>query len=205
MAGRGPAPKPADQRARRNATAAMTRLPSEGRSGKAPRWPLIDDIVTRARRDMWAGKVERLADELEEVLTEGRPVGRLEQRLDQAREELAILELRLAEQRKLERALWRELWRTPQAIQWERLGWTREVAQYVRHKVLAELGELDDAKEARQWSDRLGLTPLALQRLRWEIAEPEAGSEADSGSAAPGAAARRRWADLRVVGDSATS
>jgi hypothetical protein len=28
-------------------------------------------------------------------------------------------------------------------VQWERLGWTRDVAQYVRHKVIGELGDLD--------------------------------------------------------------
>jgi hypothetical protein len=30
-------------------------------------------------------------------------------------------------------------------------------------------------KEARQLGDRLGLTPLALLRLRWEITEDEVG------------------------------
>lgn len=195
MAGMGPAPKPADQRARRNATVATTKLPAEGRTGKLPRWPLIPDIVTTARRDVWAGKVDDLAYELDERLADGQPVGSVERRLDAAREQLAIHEARLREQRKLERAVWRDLWRTPQSVQWERLGWTRDVAQYVRHKVLGELGELDDAKEARQWSDRLGLTPLAMLRLRWEVEQVAEGS----------APARRRGhassrhADLRVV------
>jgi hypothetical protein len=48
-------------------------------------------------------------------------------------------------------------------------GGIRDVAQYVRHKVLAEMGSLDDAREARQWSDRLGLNPAAMMRNRWLI------------------------------------
>jgi len=40
MAGIGPAPKPAGERRRRNATIAMTQLPAEGRQGDCPRFPL---------------------------------------------------------------------------------------------------------------------------------------------------------------------
>lgn len=194
MAGMGPAPKPASQRARRNATIATTKLPREGRQGKTPRWPLIPDIETRARRDVWAAKVEALEAELEAAQDAGKDTGRIEARLDRAREQQAVYEARLAEQARMERTLWRDLWRLPQAVQWERLGWTRDVAQYVRHKVLAELGDLDAAREARQWSDRLGLSPLALLRLRWEIddTEPEQPARPRSRSA--------RYAGLRVVG-----
>jgi hypothetical protein len=56
---------------------------------------------------------------------------------------------------------------------WSELAWSREVAQYVRLKIQGELGNLDAAKEARQWSDRLGLNPLAMLRLRWEIERTE--------------------------------
>jgi hypothetical protein len=75
--------------------------------------------------------------------------------------------------RKLEAALWRDLWKLPQAVAWERLGYTREVALYVRHQVSAELGSLDHAREARMRSDRLGLTPTALRSLQWEIVADE--------------------------------
>lgn len=169
----GPPPKPDDQRRRRNATVAMVRLPAGGRTKRAPNWPLIPDVVMTVRRDLAAAKVERLECDLVELQEAGRPIGALERRLDQAREQLAILNAQLREQRKLEALLWRDLWSTPQSVQWELLGWTRDVAQYVRHKVLGELGDLDSAKEARQWSDRLGLTPMSLLRLRWEIASDE--------------------------------
>jgi hypothetical protein len=76
-----------------------------------------------------------------------------------------------------ERTLWRAIWRTPQAVAWERFGWTVEVALYCRWVALAEAGSLTAATEARQLSDRLGLTPLALLRLRWEIVEDEVGAQ----------------------------
>jgi len=172
VAGMGPPPKPANARARRNATVAMTVLPMQGRGKRnAPPWPLIPDIVTTVRRDLAAAKVLKLEDDLADASPSERPG--IEARLDRARERLAIHEAQLAHQRRLEAVLWRDLWRLPQAVAWERLEWTRDVAQYVRHKVLGELGELADAKEARQWSDRLGLSPMSMLRLRWTVAKDE--------------------------------
>jgi len=71
-----------------------------------------------------------------------------------------------------QRRLWAKLWRTPQAVAWERFEWSRVVARYVR--VVLEAEDELDAKllaEARQLEDRLGLTPLAMLRLRWTVAE----------------------------------
>ena len=69
----GPAPKPDALRRRQNAPLANTvKLPSEGREGVTPDWPLST----------------------------------------------------------VEPATWAELWTTPQAVAWERLGWTRVVARY---------------------------------------------------------------------------
>lgn len=73
-----------------------------------------------------------------------------------------------------DRGLWAELWATPQAAFWERagVGLCRIVARYV---VL--VGEAcSDARllaEVRQLEDRLGLNPLAMRRLGWEIASDE--------------------------------
>lgn len=189
MGGMGPAPKP--ERARRNATVAMTRLPPEGRGKRnAPAWPLIPDVVLGTRHELAVAKVEALELDLVELRDSGLPTGPVERRLDAAREHAAILGAQLREQRKLEALLWRDLWRTPQAVAWERLGWYREVARYVRHTVMAELGDLDAAKEARQWSDRLGLNPLAMLRLRWVVASDEVGAKrAERAAAAPPAPA----------------
>ncbi|MCW2900301.1 MAG: hypothetical protein JWO67_2566 [Streptosporangiaceae bacterium] len=174
MPGMGPPPKSTNARQRRNATFSMTQLPAEGRGPKrAPNWPLAPDVVMTVRRDLAAKKVERLTLDREELQAEGKSITAVERRLDAALEQMYILEAQLKAQRRLETELWRDLWRLPQAVQWYRLKWTRDVAQYVRHKVLAELGDMDAAKEARQWSDRLGLTPLAMLRLRWVVAVDE--------------------------------
>lgn len=173
MAGMGPPPKAGDQRRRRNASVAMTRLPAGGRQGDAPRWPLLADIVTTER----LAAARRLADELELKLLEpdlsGRERSAAQRKHDAAITDANILTAQLDAQDRVEAELWADLWHTPQAVAWERLGWTREVAQYVRWKAKAEQGDLDAAKEARQLADRLGLNPLALLRLRWEVAEDE--------------------------------
>lgn len=144
----------------------MTQLPAGGRTGKTPRWPLGADVVTQAKLRVAQAKVERLLAVVEQI-----PAA--EAQLTRAQERAEVLAQVVEIQRKAEASLWRELWHTPQAVAWERLCWTREVAQYTRWKVLAENGELDAAKEARQLADRLGLTPLAMLRLRWEIAPDE--------------------------------
>lgn len=72
-----------------------------------------------------------------------------------------------------QQGLWRELWRLPAAVVWERIGCAREVAQYVIWKVKAEEGSLRASAEARQLSDRLGLSPLALLRMGCEVAADE--------------------------------
>lgn len=83
----------------------------------------------------------------------------------------------LTEPSERERNVWREVWRTPQAIEWEHLGWAYDAALYVRFLVAAEVPDspsaLRAAAEARQWSDRLGLSPAALLRLRWRIVPDE--------------------------------
>lgn len=184
MAGMGPAPKPANARQRRNATFATTKLPAEGRKGRAPAWPLIPDVVMATRRDLAEAKVALLEDKLTEAELEDKPTARIELQLDRARERLAIIEAQLREQRALEARLWRDLWKLPQAVAWEKLGWLRDVAVYVRHHVLGELGEMDSAKEARQWSDRLGLSPLAMLRLRWEVVTDETAVKREERAAA---------------------
>lgn len=70
---------------------------------------------------------------------------------------------------------WSDLWATPQAVAWERLGWTRTVARYCRVMVEAEkkgasaqlLGQVTTLE------DRLGLTPKAMRMLLWEVVSDE--------------------------------
>jgi hypothetical protein len=86
----------------------------------------------------------------------------------------------LSRQTAAEGKAWSAFWRTPQAAAWAHLQLARTVARYVRALVKAErpgavaflLGEV------RQLEDRLGLTPMAMLRLRWEIEHAAAEVEA---------------------------
>src|SRR5690242_19553073 len=82
-----------------------------------------------------------------------------------------------------EAELWDELWATPQAVAWERLRWLRTVARYVRFEVRAETGDLKAGAEARLLEDRLGLTPQAMLRLRWEVSADEVAEQRDERTA----------------------
>src|ERR1041385_8963039 len=172
MAGMGPAPKPNARR--RNATVATVELPAAGREGATPPWPLLADITLSTQRDT----AQRAADDLELSLDEPTLTGRrrttVQRKADAARDAAAILTAQLVAQERVEAELWEQLWALPQAVEWERAGWTREVAQYVRWKARAEQGDLDASREARQMADRLGLSPLALLRLRWKVAAEDA-------------------------------
>ncbi|ALG06840.1 hypothetical protein [Kibdelosporangium phytohabitans] len=167
----GPPPDPnAIRRGRQGDADTWTWLPQEGFAGAIPDWPLLDDVTLTARRDMMLDKAAGLADELADA-TDDRVRGLVQRRLDSANERIRILDQQIDAQRDLEQSMWHQLWRTPQAFVWDQQRWLREVAQYVRHKVLAELGSMADAKEARQWSDRLGLNPAAMLRNRWRVVD----------------------------------
>lgn len=133
----GPAPKPDGQRRRRNATVAMTQLPTR-REGPVPSWPL-------------AG---------------GRP------------------------------DTWDALWVLPQAVAWERARSERVVARYALLLDKVESGLVALAPEVRQLEDRLGLTPMAMLRLRWEVAADEV-AEARADRDKPKATPRPRKASRR--------
>jgi hypothetical protein len=70
-----------------------------------------------------------------------------------------------------ELSLWVELWSTPQAVAWEQHGWTRTVARYARLTVAAEIPDAPSSllAEVRQLEDRLGLSPMAMRRLLWQV------------------------------------
>lgn len=173
MAGMGPPPKPAGTRSRRNASISMTSLPTAGLSRKrAPNWPLPSDITREVQQELAEESALDLQQQLDEC-DDGRTRRRLERALAAAKSRARVLKVEMDREERLERELWRDLWRTPQAAQWGQMAWTRDVAQYARLKVRGELGDMDAAKEARQWSDRLGLNPLAMLRLRWEIERTE--------------------------------
>jgi len=95
---------------------------------------------------------------------------------------------------------WRDLWSSPQAVAWERLGigCIRMVARYVVLLAEAEVGEPKAAMEVRQLEDRLGLSPMAMRRLLWEIAADDTAA-ARPRPAPRSTAATRRERVLEVI------
>lgn len=196
MPGMGPAPKKPGTARRRNATLPMTQLPAGGRKGRTPKWPLPQDHKAAAA----IASLRDQHDELEQRIQRGDPDVKASDlaRLSRLAERIDALTAEKEQAEQLEIQLWRELWKTPQAVAWERLRWTREVAQYVRWKARAECGDLDAAKEARQLADRLGLNPLAMLRLRWEISIDQVAEQREARQEQTPAAARQEQARTRL-------
>lgn len=194
----GPPPDPqALRRDRPSDRDGWTLLPAGGYAGEIPEWPLLDDVTLASARDVALSRAEQLADELAAAVDKAER-SKLRRQLDQVNERVAVLDRQIDAQRSLELEVWSSVWRTPQASVWEQQGWLRDVAQYVRHKVLGELGSLKDATEARQWSDRLGLNPAAMLRNRWRVAADEVAAH----RAAPAVAGRTSARDrFKVVPD----
>lgn len=169
----GPSPKHPSRRARRNdAKAGFRTLPLAVVDGDVPDWPLPADVAMVARFETARDAVARLQAEMADE-ADGRKVARMRRQIAAAEIEAATLELQLQQAVDAERELWVEMWRMPQAVVWRETHSERAVAQYVRLKIRAEQGSLPASTEARQWSDRLGLNPLALFRLRVEIEHAE--------------------------------
>ena len=195
MPGMGPAPKHPDQRARRNATVAMTRLPAEGRKGRAPAWPLGGDVKIETEIELLKLAIRDLGDELDWAST-SRERSALRRKIERTKKALAKAQAMAKAATAAEKRIWAALWKTPQAVMWEKRGWFREVALYARHQAKAEAGSLDDSKEARQREDRLGLNDLAMLRLRWEIADESAQK---SGPAPRSTRNSSKYRNLKVV------
>lgn len=71
--------------------------------------------------------------------------------------------------------IWVDLWTKPQAAAWEKFDLHRSVARYAMVESLFEMGSMKPQvwTECRQLEDRLGLNPLAMLRLRWDVADDE--------------------------------
>lgn len=97
---------------------------------------------------------------------------------------------------------WAELWVTPQAAAWERLGWVRTVARYAL--LLSEV-EVPDAKatilgEVRQLEDRLGLNPKAMRMLLWEVTSDELSDKREQETVAATKRSESKRTNLKIVG-----
>lgn len=71
-----------------------------------------------------------------------------------------------------QRARWRELWRSPQACQWDETA-RGTVAALLIYETAILAGDASAwmAQEARYAAESLGLTPRALTQMGWRIVE----------------------------------
>ena len=88
----------------------------------------------------------------------------------------------LSKARPGELAKWRRLWELPQAVYWERVRCEDVVARYVRTVIDAEEPDapMSVRKAAQDLEDRLGLNPMAMLRLRLEVAADEVADARES-------------------------
>lgn len=164
-----PGPSSNPNAIRRNVRVGPTVLPAAGFKGRMPTWPLPENPRMVARIRLIQEDLEVLEErDLDDDLSRTEKT-----KLTRTRERLAIAEAERDAILDTEKELWKKLWRTPQAHEWARLKWDRDVAQYVRHKAAAEIGSLDDSREARQRGHHLGLTPKGMKDLMWTIGTDE--------------------------------
>lgn len=84
---------------------------------------------------------------------------------------------------------WEEIWKLPQAVMWEAMYAENIVARYVELSEKVSNPEFPEAKNASFWNqlnnleDRLGLTPMSMMKLQWEI-EGTTEASADTETAA---------------------
>lgn len=85
-----------------------------------------------------------------------------------------------------ERALWKQLWRTPQAAMWNAERWrVYTVGQYCRWAVRAEDHDASASTIAQvhRLADQIGLTPAGLKENGWRLAADEVGAKRTSTAA----------------------
>lgn len=101
----------------------------------------------------------------------------------------------LTDQDPREAVIWRELWKRPQAVMWEKLDQRYEVALFARNLARAEqpMASVELQKVVRQYLDSLGLSVAGMLRNRWRLAEPaETAGKAPRASAAAPESAKTR-------------
>lgn len=102
-----------------------------------------------------------------------------------------------------ERALWKKLWKFPQAEAWADQPWQHlQIAHYIRWAVKAEARDANASTmtQATRLADSIGLTAAGLRENGWVILPSTKGGEASPApsTAAKSAASRR----LRAVNES---
>jgi hypothetical protein len=87
-----------------------------------------------------------------------------------------------------ERAMWRSLWKTPQAAMWDAEPWrVYVVGMYCRWAVRAEGPDATAAlvTQVHRLGDQIGLTPAGMKENGWRLAIDELGTKRTAQAPAP--------------------
>jgi hypothetical protein len=137
----------------------LTALPAAGRSGNAPAFPLPK--IHRFRMEFYEGGGKA------KVPDTGAS----------------------SAFRKRELAVWREVWKTPQACAWELESWRwPTIAEFCRLKTVVEMEPDANAAlvaQLHRFRDQVGLTPAGLKENGWAIARDEVKAKRDEKAAEP--------------------
>ena len=97
-------------------------------------------------------------------------------------------------------AWWVELWRKPQASQWDQTGTTLHTLAALQDDLFAGRAEaVKVSAEMRQHEDRHGLNPKAMLQLRWRVVGTAAEQPAPAAKRAAKKTDARRKAALQVI------
>lgn len=151
----GPDPDPSSARSEKR-DINLTALPSEGRRGNAPAFPL-----PQIQRPEFSEKSQSQTKSF----------------------------------RAREIAIWRQIWKTPQACAWDTQPWRLDtIAEYCRIKAAVELDPDSNAallSRLREYRNEIGLSPDGLKMNGWAIAVDEVGAKAEEKRATKKAAAKK--------------
>jgi hypothetical protein len=92
--------------------------------------------------------------------------------------------------RKRERAVWRDIWRTPQACAWSNESWRWPIiGEYCRLKTVIEQEPDSNAAlvgQLHRYRDQIGLTPAGMRDNGWAIAPDEVAQKSADREDEPG-------------------
>ncbi|MCL2802985.1 MAG: hypothetical protein FWD29_03370 [Micrococcales bacterium] len=141
-------------------------LGANDRLPEPPPWPLGPGARAQAELQVMLDRQAALDGKL--AAAQGRAKASAQAAVNRHQLKVDRAQMVADERLEAELAVWRELWARPQAVLWLESGSERVVARYCRLLLRAESGDMSAQSECRQLEDRLGLSPLALMRLRIE-------------------------------------
>ncbi|MCL1871014.1 MAG: hypothetical protein FWF90_11455 [Promicromonosporaceae bacterium] len=107
--------------------------------------------------------------------------------------------------RRREKAIWDEVWTTPQAAAWAKPRWQwlwPTIAEFCRLKAVVDAEPDANAAlvaQLHRYRDQIGLTKAGMRELGWDIAADELAEKREETSSAPAVEATSSRSRMKVV------